>query len=76
MPRAITVGTRTRDDYVVGDSKLHAACIAGINIGKNASKDQPRVPIATAEAGTPSPGGDDTMLRAFEDASDFDQYEQ
>jgi hypothetical protein len=74
MPGALSVGTRTRDDYVVGIDKLAAAYVAGVNAGKNASKDQPRVPIATAEAGTPSPGGDETMLAAFEDAGDFSRY--
>lgn len=63
---AVSVGTRPNEDYVVMDEKLNVTMAMGAGVGKGASKDKPRVPVRSAEAGTPSPGTGLTMIERID----------
>jgi hypothetical protein len=63
---AISVGTRTMP-AVCAIPKLVNIMSANVMVGKGAHRDDPRVPIRSAEAGVRSPGGDnliDTVEKA------------
>ena len=70
MAGARSVGTRPSSDYLLQAPKLHAAMAMGVGVGKGASRDKPRVPMATAEAGTPSLGSGATMIEALENMAE------
>jgi len=68
---ARNVGTRPMDYYKTMIPKLHAAFGLGVSVGKGASRDKPRVPVGSAEAGTPSPGSGNTLIEHLEGIGDL-----
>ena len=68
---ARSVGTRPMTDYLNGNAKLNASMQMAVGIGKGSSRDKPRVPVRSAEAGTPSPGSGNTMIESLENMGDL-----
>jgi len=68
---ARSVGTRPMTDYLMGNAKLNESMNLAVGFGKGASRDKPRIPIRSAEAGTPSPGAGNTMIEHLENMGDL-----